>query len=145
MISSANLYCHGIEFNSVSVQFHMCIQCKNMLFYQKAQVRETEMFLLWFPNCSEFAWDADLFFFLLLFFFFFHFRCVYWSHSGVLLKGHSDAVAIKPWRRVFVRDLWSSSLQHGTIVPEFNGFGLASDVPIKVPVIIQKMEFFSHN
>lgn len=70
----------------------------------------------------------------------FHFPFVYWPHSGVLLKGQSDAVAIKPWRRVFVRDLCSSSLQHGTIVPEFNGFGLASDVPINVPIIIQKME-----
>lgn len=45
---------------------------------------------------------------------------IYWPHSGVLLKGQSDAVAINPCRRVFVRDLCNSSLQHGTIVPEFN-------------------------
>lgn len=47
--------------------------------------------------------------------------------------GQSDAVAINPWRRFSTRDLCNSPLQHGTIVPWFNGICLASLLPISVP------------
>lgn len=48
-------------------------------------------------------------------------------------NGQSDAVAMNPWRRFSTRDLCNSPLQHGTIVPWFNGIGFVSLLPISVP------------
>lgn len=63
----------------------------------------------------------------------------YCPQSGTLDIGHRDAVAVKPWRRFRTRDLWSSPLQHGTIVPPFNGALCLSLLPISVPVIIKNI------
>lgn len=66
--------------------------------------------------------------------------CVYCPQSGTLDIGHRDAVAVKPWRRFRTRDLCSSPLQHGTIVPPFNGALCLSLFPISVPVMKKKKE-----
>lgn len=65
---------------------------------------------------------------------------VYLPHSVTLAICHSDAVAIKPWRRFSTRDLCNSPLQHGTIVPWFSGIGFVSFVPISVPVRTKRKE-----
>lgn len=60
---------------------------------------------------------------------------LYLPHSvAAFCNGHSDAVAMKPWRRLRTRVLWSSPLQQGTIVPPcVNGIVFVSLVPISVP------------
>lgn len=63
---------------------------------------------------------------------------VYLPHSVAFCNCHSEAVAMYPWRRLSTRDLCSSSLQHGTIVPWVNGVVFVSFVPISVPVIINE-------
>lgn len=63
---------------------------------------------------------------------------VYLPHSVAFCSCHSEAVAMNPWRRLSTRDLCSSSLQHGTIVPWVNGVVFVSFVPISVPVIINR-------
>lgn len=61
---------------------------------------------------------------------------IYLPHSVAFCNGHSEAVAMNPWRRLSTRVLWSSPLQHGTIVPVpwVNGVVFVSFVPISVPV-----------
>lgn len=58
---------------------------------------------------------------------------IYLPHSVAFCNGHSDAVAINPWRRFNTRVLWSSPLQQGTIVPWVNGVVFVSLFPISVP------------
>lgn len=70
---------------------------------------------------------------------------LYLPHSVAFCNGHSEAVAMNPWRRLSTRVLCSSSLQQGTIVPWFNGVVFVSLLPISVPVEIDRrkktMEF----
>lgn len=62
---------------------------------------------------------------------------IYLPHSVAFCNGHSEAVAMNPWRRLSTRVLWSSPLQHGTIVPVpwVNGVDFESFDPISVPVV----------
>lgn len=63
-------------------------------------------------------------------------RRAYLPHSVAFCNGHSEAVAMNPWRRLSTRVLCSSPLQHGTMVPVpcVNGVVFVSFVPISVPV-----------
>lgn len=68
---------------------------------------------------------------------------IYFPHSVAFGNGHSEAVAMNPWRRFSTRVLCNSPLQQATIVPfpcPFSGVAFVSLVPISVPNLIGERE-----
>lgn len=63
------------------------------------------------------------------------------SVAAAFGNGHSDAVAMNPWRRFNTLVLCSSLFEQATIVPgQFNGVAFVSLVPISVPIMNEKKE-----
>lgn len=56
------------------------------------------------------------------------------------IGSHRDAVAVKLWRRLIIRDLYKSLFWHTTTVPPCGKVACGA-LPINVPIILETLNF----